>query len=146
MLSRVCQVQQVLVFVPPDVSAMAPATGEPGSTPASCLASYPQGAAASPLAHSRPRVSCAAVADGLCWSLPFNLCAARLHGISQIENAGVPYQAETPAVPGRPPDRQHALDRARLEAMLGQQTVKFLGRNKQLPVVGAPWRHAREVF
>ena len=35
----------------------------------------------------------------------------RLHGISQIKNTGIPYQAETPAVPGRPPDRQHALNR-----------------------------------
>ena len=49
-------------------------------------------------------------------------------------------------MPRHPPGRRHAVNRPRLEAMVDQETVEFRGRQKQLPVVGAAWRHTGEVF
>ena len=86
--------------------------------------------------------------------LSFSLIADRLataplspfYGVPQIEDARVAHKSETPALPWRYPDWQHAMDGTKLHAVLGQQTAEFLGPNKQAPVVSASWCQASEVF
>src|SRR5262249_25661666 len=69
-----------------------------------------------------------------------------LHSVPQVEDARIAHQSETPALPWREPDWQHATDGTTPHAMLGQQTAEFLGPNKQAPVVRAAWRQAGEGF